>query len=313
MPDRAGARPGASDERPEATRRSDVKVAMSGEPGTMRAGTDTAYRVEGLWFRYVMTKRTDDAEWVLRDLALDVRSGEVVGILGPNGSGKTSLLKILAKLLQPERGEVHLFGRCLAELPQDAVARLVGVVPQDSQQIFPFTIEETVLMGRFPHQRGSGWRGFGWDSPVDRRLAGRAMEELDVAHLGDRLISDVSGGERQRALIARALTQEPQALLLDEPTAFLDLHHQVDICRIVRRLCQERQLTVLMASHDLNMASQYCDRLVLLDRGRIVLVGRPEEVLSPEVLREVYGCEVLIDRHPVSGRPRVTLPGYEKQ
>jgi len=279
------------------------------QPSDAGLPDESAYRVDGLWFRYDAGRRGAGEHWVLRDLSFEIQRGEVVGILGPNGSGKTSLLKTLAKLLPPERGEVRMFGRSVATLPQDAVARLVGVVTQDSQQVFPFTIAETVLMGRFPHHRSGGWRGFGWDGPDDRRIADLAMQELDVAHVSDRLIGDVSGGERQRAIIARALTQEPQILLLDEPTAFLDLHHQVDICRIVRRLSAERRLTVLMASHDLNMASQYCDRLLLLNEGRTVLIGTPQEVLRVEVLREVYRCEVLIDRHPESGLPRVTLPG----
>ena len=279
------------------------------QPSDTGLGQEPAYRAAGLWFRYEAGRRAVEEGWVLRDLSFEIQRGEVVGILGPNGSGKTSLLKTLAKLLQPERGEVRLFGRSVATLPQDAVARLVGMVLQDSQQVFPFTIAETVLMGRFPHHRSGGWRGFGWDSPDDRRIATLAMEELDVAHVSDRLIGDVSGGERQRAIIARALTQEPHVLLLDEPTAFLDLHHQVDICRIVRRLCAERRLTVLMASHDQNMASQYCDRLLLLNEGKIVLIGTPQEVLRAEVLQEVYRCDVLIDRHPESGLPRVTLPG----
>jgi len=272
-------------------------------------GNGVAYRVEGIWFRYNRGRREGENDWVLRDLELVVRPGQVVGVIGPNGSGKTSLLKILAKLLRPERGVVRLFGRDLAGMPQEAVARGVALVPQDSALAFPYTIAETVLMGRFPHHRRSGLAGFGWEAPDDLRHAEAAMQALDVGHLADRLISDVSGGERQRAIIARALTQQPQVLLLDEPTAFLDLHHQVDICRIVRRLSEERGLTILLASHDLNLASQYCDRLVLLTEGRIARTGTPEEVLRPEVLCEAYRCEVLIDRHPESGLPRVTLPG----
>jgi iron complex transport system ATP-binding protein len=137
------------------------------------------------------------------------------------------------------------------------------------------------------------------------------MRETDVAHLAHRLITDVSGGERQRAIIARALTQEPRVLLLDEPTAFLDLQHQIEICAILRRLNEERGLTIILVSHDLNLASQYCDRLLLLDSGRIFRLGHPDEVIQPDLLETVYRCRVLVDQHPLSGLPRVTLPGRE--
>ncbi|MBI3604027.1 MAG: ABC transporter ATP-binding protein [Nitrospirae bacterium] len=207
-----------------------------------------------------------------------------------------------------------LFGSELAGMPQHAVARAVALVPQESPITFPFSITEMVLMGRFPHHRRTvGLSGLGWEGPEDVRVAEAAMRETDVLHLAHRSIADVSGGERQRAVIARALTQEPKVLLLDEPTAFLDLHHQLDICSILRRLNEERGLTVVLVSHDLNLASQYCDRLLLLDKGRAVRLGPPEEVVTPEVLEAVYHCKVLVDRHPQSGLPRVTLPGRKNR
>lgn len=271
-----------------------------------------AYEVSGLKFGYG-AGRLAAPQWVLNGISFDVRVGEILGVIGPNGSGKTSLLKLLAKVLEPQAGVVRLFGEDLRAMPQAAVARAAALVPQDHQQIFPFTIAETVLMGRFPHRRRAGpVLGFGWEGPEDLRLAGQAMAELDVAHLGDRLISDVSGGERQRAIIARALTQEPRVLLLDEPTAFLDLNHQLDICAILRRLNEERGLTVVLVSHDLNLAGQYCDRLLLLKDGAVFRMGAPDEVIEPEVLEAVYHCRVLVDRHPASGLPRVTLPGRVK-
>jgi iron complex transport system ATP-binding protein len=275
------------------------------------AATPAAYRVEGLRFSY---HRSHDLrpgqDWALQDLSFDIAPGEIVGVIGPNGSGKSSLLKLLARVLRPQSGTIHLLGRELHSLPQSEAARTVALVPQDSLQVFPFTIAEIVLMGRFPHHR-SRWNlaGFGWESPEDIRLAEEAMSETDVTHLAGRLVGDVSGGERQRAIIARALTQQPRILLLDEPTAFLDLHHQLDICRILRRLNEERALTIVLVSHDLNLASQYCDRLLLLNGGRIARHGTPDEVICADVLEEVYGCQVLVDAHPQSGLPRVTLPG----
>ena len=243
---------------------------------------------------------------VLKNVSLAIASGEVLGILGPNGSGKSTLLKVLMRILTPQQGKVELFGQPHEAFSQAEISRRVAFVPQETQQAFPFTISEMVLMGRYPHHNRT-W-GLGWESVQDRAVAMQAMSDLGVAHLGGRLITNVSGGERQRAVIARALAQEPEVLLLDEPTAFLDLHHQLEIARIIRRLNRERGLTVVLVSHDLNLASQYCDRLLLLREGEIVTMGSPEEVIARESLERVYGCSVLVDRHPQSGMPRVTLP-----
>ncbi len=243
---------------------------------------------------------------VLKNVSLTIESGEVLGILGPNGSGKSTLLKVLMRILIPQQGRIELFGQSHVAFPQAEISRRVAFVPQETQQAFPFTISEMVLMGRYPHHNRT-W-GLGWEGSRDRAVAMQAMRDMDVAHLGVRLITNLSGGERQRAVIARALAQEPEILLLDEPTAFLDLHHQLEIARIIRRLNRERGLTVVLVSHDLNLASQYCDRLLLLREGEIVVMGSPEEVIAGESLERVYGCPVLVDRHPQSGRPRVTLP-----
>jgi iron complex transport system ATP-binding protein len=245
-------------------------------------------------------------------VTVQIKKGEMLGIVGPNGSGKTSLLKLLARVVNPQQGSIRLFGKPLTSLTQEEVARVVGVVPQDTQQLFPFTVAETVLMGRFPHRPHARWSsGFGWESQEDRAIAGQAMATMDIAHLASRAVTDLSGGERQRTVIARALAQTPQVLLLDEPTAFLDLQHQVEICSVLRRLKEERGLTVVFVSHDLNLVSQYCDRLMLLDNGRVFRFGCPEDVIQPEVLETVYRCQVLVDRHPASGLPRVTLPGWK--
>lgn len=251
-----------------------------------------------------------DVRWVLQDVTLQVKPGEILGIVGPNGSGKTSLLKLLAKLAAPQMGDIALFGRGLTGLSQEETAQTVAFVPQENAQLFPFTVAETVLMGRFPHRQRSNWSlGFGWENQDDCRAAAQAMETMDIAHLAARLVTDLSGGERQRTMIARALAQMPRVLLLDEPTAFLDLQHQIGICSVLRRLRDERGLTVVIVSHDLNLASQYCDRIAMLKDGRVAAMGTPSEVMSVENVREVYGCTVLIDAHPESGLPRITLPG----
>ncbi|MDH4186493.1 MAG: ABC transporter ATP-binding protein [Nitrospira sp.] len=269
-----------------------------------------AYEVRSLRFRYQPLSRGAE-NWVLDGLTFDVEAGEIFGIVGPNGSGKTSLLKLMAKVLGAQAGDMALFGRDLGAMPQVEVARTVAFVPQESPQVFSFTVMETVLMGRHPHHQGEKWSaGFGWESAEDLRIAEEAMQYADLTHLAGRSVMDLSGGERQRCMIARALAQAPQVLLLDEPTAFLDLQHQLEICAIVRRLKEERGLTVVLVSHDLNLASQYCDRILMLKAGTLFRLGPPHDVIDVEGLRDVYGCTVLIDRHPESGVPRVTMPQY---
>jgi iron complex transport system ATP-binding protein len=270
----------------------------------------TAYQVHALRFLYRPATR-EAANWVLDGLTFDVDAGEILGIVGPNGSGKTSLLKLLAKVLRPNAGDIALFGQDLGTMSQVDVARTVAFVPQESPQVFAFTVMETVLMGRYPHRRGAKWSaGFGWESAEDVSIAEQAMQSTDITNLAGRSVMDLSGGERQRCMIARALAQMPQVLLLDEPTAFLDLQHQIEICTIVRRLNEERGLTVVLVSHDLNLASQYCDRILMLKAGALFRFGSPDEVIDVNVLRAVYGCDVLVDRHPESGVPRVTMPSY---
>lgn len=268
-----------------------------------------AFDVQSVRFRY-QGRESRAGRWILDDVSFHVHAGEVMGVVGPNGSGKTSLLKVLARVLTPQEGFVSLFGQDLARMTQQDMACIVGVVPQDTQQLFPFTVAETVLMGRFPHRPRGRWAsGLGWESREDVAIAEQAMMTMDIVQLAHRVVTDLSGGERQRTAIARALAQTPKVLLLDEPTAFLDLHHQVEICSVLRRLRDERGLTVVLVSHDLNLVSQYCDRILLMDRGRIVRLGGPDEVIEPDVLESVYRCRVFVDRHPSSGLPRVTLPG----
>jgi len=267
-----------------------------------------ALQVVNLFFRYSTTSE-QGRTWTLEQVSFQVAAGEILGIVGPNGSGKSSLLKVLAGLLRPRNGIVLLRGQLTRQLSQHDIARVMAVVPQEYVQVFPFTVAETVLMGRFPHRTQRFWSiGLGDDTEEDLVCAHRAMIEADVLSLADRLVSDLSGGERQRVVIARALAQEPQILLLDEPTAFLDINHQIEICSLIARLRAERQLTVVLVSHDLNVASQYCDRVLMLKEGKLCRIGTPGETIKPDVLRFVYGCDVVVDAHPQTGRPRVTMP-----
>ena len=279
-----------------------------GRASSLLAVDGPAIQVERLSFRYY-TMEGRERKWTLDHLSFHVDAGEILGIVGPNGSGKSSLLKILSGLLPVGEGDVLLAGLSLQKRSQADIARLVAVVPQEYVQVFPFTVVETVLMGRFPHRTARWWSmGIGDETANDLACAHQAMVDTDVVSLADRLVSDLSGGERQRVMIARALAQEPKILLLDEPTAFLDINHQIEVCSLITRLRAERRLTVVLVSHDLNVASQYCDRVLMLKEGGLCRIGSPEETIRPDVLRMVYGCDVVVDAHPQTGRPRVTMP-----
>ncbi len=225
---------------------------------------------------------------------------ELVGLLGPNGSGKTTLLKCLNRKLVPDRGTVLIDGRDLAGLSRPAIARQVGVVPQQMRIGFPFTAGEVVLMGRSPHL--GAWRGY---APEDHRIAQRALERVGAAHLADRPITGMSGGECQRIVIARALAQQPAILLLDEPTLHLDLNHQLELMELLRDLVRTDGLLVIMATHDMNWALRYADRLVLMHDGHVEAVGDPAQVLTADRIGHVFGVAVRIVPDGGDGIPTV--------
>jgi iron complex transport system ATP-binding protein len=238
----------------------------------------------------------------LAPLSLTVERGEILGVIGPNSAGKTTLIRLLTRVLRPSSGEVVLGGRPLASLSAAALARAIAVVPQELPQAFPFTVEQLVLMGRYPHDPV---RFF--ESAHDRAVAHAAMEATGVADLAALPLDELSGGERQRAVLARALAQEPSLLVLDEPTAHLDLRYQAECVGLLRRVNRERGMTVILVAHDLNLAGEVTDRLLLLAAGRVARLGPPEQVLDEELLREVYGCDVIVDKAPASDRPRVQI------
>ncbi|MFF5935508.1 ABC transporter ATP-binding protein [Streptomyces sp. NPDC012508] len=237
----------------------------------------------------------------LRDADLTARPGETVGLVGPNGSGKTTLLRCVYGTLTPTSGRALLDGDDLAALGPKARARRIATVPQDGSTEFELTVRELVALGRSPHKRF--WEG---DDASDRTRADAALARVGIAELADRPYPTLSGGERQRALVARALVQEPALLVLDEPTNHLDIRYQLEVLRLVRDL----GTTNLLALHDLNLAAAYCDRLYVLERGRVVAEGAPADVLTPMLFRAVYGVEAEVIPHPRTGTPTVFyLPG----
>jgi iron complex transport system ATP-binding protein len=257
----------------------------------------TALALEGVSFAYGRAP-------VLVDLDLSVEAGTITGILGPNGSGKTTLVRLASAALRPSAGHIAIFGTDIASLPSRERARLVAVVPQETYPVFDFTVEEIVRMGRAPHLGL-----FGLETPRDRTIAREAMERCEVTHVATRSFRALSGGERQRVMLARALAQEARLLLLDEPTAFLDLKHRLAVYALLGRLHRENGLTVVVVSHDINLAARHCDRLVLLRCGSIAADGTPAEVLRPEPIRSVYEVEVEVRNDPSSGRPFVIPVG----
>ena len=239
----------------------------------------------------------------VRGVSLSVRPGEVVGLIGPNGSGKTSVVRAASRTLRPRAGRVLAGGRDLYRIPAREAARLVAVVPQGLAPTFGFTVLELVLMGRSPYL--SPWGGGG---PEDYRRVREAMEVAGVQHLADRAVTELSGGQKQRVVLAQALAQDAPIALLDEPTTHLDPGHAVTILETVRGLAASGDVAALAVFHDLNLASAYCDRLVALRDGEVAAEGPPEEVLTPGFLREVYGVEAEVHPHFATGRP-VILPG----
>ncbi len=251
-------------------------------------------RIEGIDFRYESTI-------VLDRVTFEVKSGEFLGVMGPNGSGKTTLLKCLTRVLKPYRGTVLIDRQDITLLNRKKIAQTVGVVPQSSEISFAFTVFDIVLMGRTPHIKT-----FGLESEKDYEITRKALELTRTRHLSERTFDQLSGGEKQRVIIARALAQEPHILLLDEPTIHLDIGCQFEILNLVRTLCKQEEMVLIAVLHDLNQASQFCDRLILLNNGTVVSIGTPEDVLTPENIKKTYNVDVLLNNHPVTNALYVT-------
>ena len=246
----------------------------------------TVLRAKNIIHRY-------DEKEVLKNISFSVPEKGFVGIIGPNGSGKSTLIKILSRGMKPSAGNVYYREEDIFKLNTKFVASKIAIVPQDEASIFPFTVFETVLMGRAPYIKR-----FSWETREDVEIAESAMKLADVKNLRDRNIDELSGGERQRVIIARALAQMPKGLLLDEPTSHLDINHQYDILELIRKLNENAGITVIMISHDINLASKYCKELVMLKNGRIFVQGPAKKVVTKKIIKEVYGVDVNLVKVP---------------
>jgi iron complex transport system ATP-binding protein len=252
-------------------------------------------RLKNIGYRY-------DKTWVLKGIDLDLKEGEIVGILGPNGSGKSTLLKIMDGVLKPQEGEIYVRNKPFHGYKRSAFAKEVAMVSQENTFRFSFTSLEVVLMGRFPHLKRMQFEG-----PGDMAIACNSLRATEALEFAGRSIHDLSEGEKQRVFIARALAQEPKVILLDEPTSFLDLKFKRDIFMLISSLCSEKGLSVALVSHDIDLVAQYCHRLIMLKHGSIYAAGEPGKVITASNIEDVYECPVLVDSHPLSGRPRVNL------
>lgn len=239
-----------------------------------------------------------DTDRIIRGVSAEIARGDFVGVIGPNGSGKTTLLRLLSGVLRPKEGTVSLEGEDLHRIPAKELSRRVAFVQQDTVIQFPFSVGEIVLLGRIPHLGR-----FEKEKRGDYQIAETCLAVTDTLALKDKMINALSSGERQRVLIAKALAQQPLLLFLDEPTAHLDIGHKVQIMDLLERLNTRDDLTIVMALHDLNLAGEYCNRIILLDAGLVHAQGEPEEVITYQNIERVYKTVVVERKNPITGKP----------
>ncbi len=232
---------------------------------------------------------------VLKDINLSISKGEFVGIIGPNGVGKSTLLKLITGIINCPVNSLFYNNKSIEKYSRKDAAKFIAYVPQETEFSFSFSAKEIVKMGRFPYSEGIRFY-----SETGEKIVLEAMEKLEVSQFADRNFNELSGGEKQRVVIASALAQEPSIILLDEPTSALDLHHQIAIYNILKSLQTEKQLTSIVVTHDINLASQFCERIILLNNGEIIKDGKPEDVLKFKLLEETFGVKVYIDINPMT-------------
>jgi ABC-type cobalamin/Fe3+-siderophores transport system ATPase subunit len=241
------------------------------------------------------------------DVSLRVSPGDMTAIVGANGAGKSSLLRALNGAIQPSSGEILLHGKPLTSFTRRAIGRHIAVVTQEALLAFPVSVLEYVLGGRYAWAGPGAW---GWESERDLEIAFEVLRQTELENFSSRRMNELSGGERQRAVLARALATEAGVLLLDEPTANLDLAHQASMLQLVRAHCDEGATSAVIVTHDINLAAEFANHVVLLKNGHLVAAGNPREVLTEELLSDVLEIKVLVDAHPLSGAPRIT-PAHE--
>ncbi len=241
---------------------------------------------------------------ILQDVSFNVARGECLGIIGPNGSGKSTLLKLLSGVERADGGTILLDGIEIGRHARKDLARWLAVLQQETLPPVSFTVREVVEMGRFPHQNWLGEEARDVDAFIDQ-----VLEKLSLTDLQDRSLEHLSGGERQRVALGKTMAQEPRLLMLDEPTTYLDIGHQVMLMEQIKRWRRESEMTVIAVLHDLNLAALHCDRILMLHAGSVIDIGTPEQIMRSELIREVYGILPLIVGHPDNGLPQVILPG----
>src|SRR6267378_7235182 len=237
------------------------------------------------------------------DVSLRVSPGDMTAIVGANGAGKSSLLRALNGAIQPSAGEILLDDKPLSSFSRRAIGRRIAVVTQEALLAFPVSVMEYVLGGRYAWSGSGAW---GWESERDLEIAANVLRQTELENFSARLMNELSGGERQRAVLARALATEAGILLLDEPTANLDLAHQAAILALVRKRCDDRETSALVVTHDINLAAEFSDHILLMKDGKSIAFGEPDEVLTPDLLKELFAVRVLVDAHPITGVPRIT-------
>ena len=233
---------------------------------------------------------------ILKDICIELAASEMLGVVGPNGAGKSTLLRCIDRILKPQRGSILLDEREIKKMSMLELAKKLGYIPQSTAQVFPATVFDTVLLGRRPHV---GWRS----GEKDRKKVLKALQMLNIEKFAMRDINELSGGQQQKVFIARALTQEPDVLLFDEPTSNLDIKHQLEVMEIIKSIVREKGISAIMAIHDLNLASRYADRIIMMNDGEIFSAGDSVSVLTPESIKQVYGVEAEVNH--IHGRPYI--------
>lgn len=241
-----------------------------------------------------------DEKKILNSITLNIEDGKFTGIIGPNGSGKTTLVKLISKLLKSDKNTVSVNNKDLTHTKIHDLAKVMALVPQSSEVVYEFTVLEVVMLGRTPHLGR-----FDRTSKADYEIVKKAMQDTDTWQYKDRFINQLSGGERQRVIIAKALAQEPKILILDEPVTYLDVHHQIQVMDLIKKLSESRRITIVTILHDLNSALKYCDYVALLNDGEVYKYGIPKEVVTVNNIKSVYDIDVHMIKHPITNTPHI--------